>query len=69
MQNTTLIDEIKEFFESTEIPDNLEISKGMYISNPSVFISAHLMIIENKPETKEAELALNRLILTKKLTE
>ena len=69
MQNTILTDEIKEFFESTEIPCGLEISKGMYISNPSVFISSHLMICENKPETKEAEIALNRLILTKKLTE
>lgn len=69
MQNAILIDELKEFFASTEIPCGLEISKGMFIYNPSVFISAHLMIIENKPKTKEAEIALNRLILTKKLLE
>lgn len=59
------IQEMEEFFKTTDLPDTIELSAGSVITNVPAFVFSHLQIIKLRKGVGIFEVFYDRLLAVK----
>lgn len=58
-----MLEDLEEEFAKMELPDNIEISQGVTITNGKAFVDSHLASAKANRKTKTGRVFYDRLIM------